>query len=182
MSSPPLSLPDFELETYFSKWEFAAEHHLTASDAESMSLSALLAMGDDSEREAFDQLHLGYTPTWGTPLLRVTVAATYLTVEADDVLAFAGAGEAIYWAMQLFTEPGDHVIVTVPNYQSMESIPVAAGVELEGLELWSGTGSDLRWTLDLNRFEAMLRPNTKLVGVNFPNNPTGFVPATATRE
>jgi aspartate/methionine/tyrosine aminotransferase len=176
MSSHPLSLPDFELETYFSRWEFAAEHHLTASDAESMSLSALLAMGDQSDREAFDQLHLGYTPTWGTPQLRAAVAATYSTVETDDVLAFAGAGEALYWAMQLFTEPGDHVIVTVPNYQSMESVPVAVGVDVEGLELWAGTGSDLRWTLDVDRFESMLRPNTKLVGVNFPNNPTGFVP------
>ncbi len=96
------------------------------------------------------------------------------------MLAFAGAGEAIYWAMQLFTEPGDHVIVTVPNYQSMESVPVAAGVDVEGLELWAGTGTDLCWTLDLERFEAMLRPNTRLVGVNFPNNPTGFVPDGAT--
>ncbi len=60
MSSHPLSLPDFELEAYFSRWEFVAEHNLTASDAESMSLSALLGMGDDSDREAFDQLHLGY--------------------------------------------------------------------------------------------------------------------------
>jgi aspartate/methionine/tyrosine aminotransferase len=176
MNSRPLSLPDFQLETYFSQWEFAAEHHLTASDAESMSLAALLAMGDDSDREAFDQLHLGYTPTWGTASLRETVAATYSTVEIEEVLAFAGAGEAIYWAMQLFTEPGDHVIVSVPNYQSMESIPVAAGVAVEGLELWAGTGSDLRWMLDLDRFESMLRSNTKLVGVNFPNNPTGFVP------
>lgn len=176
MSSHPLSLPDFALETYFSKWEFAAEHHLTASDAESMSLSELLALGDDSEREAFEQLHLGYTPTWGTPLLRETIASTYETTTSDDVLGFAGAGEAIYWAMQLFTEPGDHIIVPIPNYQSMESIPVAAGVEVEGFELWTGTGSDRAWTLDLERFEAMLRPTTRLVGVNFPNNPTGFVP------
>jgi len=171
-----LPLPDFALETYFSQWEFAAEHHLTASDAESMSLSALLALGDDADREAFDQLHLGYTPTWGTPRLRETVAATYTTVQTEDVLAFAGAGEAIFWAMQVFIEPGDHVIVNVPNYQSMESVPVAAGADVEGLALWAGTGADLRWTLDLDRFESMLRPNTRLVGVNFPNNPTGFVP------
>ncbi len=169
-------LPDFELETYFSRWEFAAEHHLTASDAESMSLSALLALGTEEDREAFDQLHLGYTPTWGTPLLRQTIADTYDTTESEDILGFAGAGEAIFWAMQVFTEPGDHVIVPFPNYQSMESVPVAAGVEVEGFELWSGEGADLEWTLDLERFEAMIRPTTRLVGVNFPNNPTGFVP------
>jgi aspartate/methionine/tyrosine aminotransferase len=64
----------------------------------------------------------------------------------------------------------------VPNYQSIESIPVAAGVQVDGLPLWTGHGSALRWTLDLGRFESLLRPNTRLVAVNFPNNPTGYVP------
>lgn len=169
-------LPDFKLETYFSTWEFTAEHHLTASDAESMSMAELLALGTDEERAAFEDLHLGYTPTWGTPALRVAVAASYQGMEADDVIAFAGAGEALFWAMQLFVEPDDHVIVTVPNYQSIESIPLATGVDVEGLPLWTGEGEDLVWTLDLDRFEAMLRPNTRLVSVNFPNNPTGYVP------
>lgn len=169
-------LPDFKLETYFSKWEFTAEHHLTASDAESMTLAELLAMGTDEERVAYENLHLGYTPTWGTNEVRAAIADSYKGIESADVLAFAGAGEALFWAMQLFAEPGDHVIVTVPNYQSIESVPIATGVEVEGLPLWSGEGSDLRWTLDLDRFERMLRPTTRLVSVNFPNNPTGYVP------
>lgn len=74
------------------------------------------------------------------------------------------------------SSPGDHVVVTVPNYQSIESIPQATGVSVDGLALWTGSGSALRWTLDLDRFEALLQPRTKLVSVNFPNNPTGFVP------
>jgi hypothetical protein len=37
-------LPDFRLETHFSKWEFEARYHMTASDAESMSMRELLAM------------------------------------------------------------------------------------------------------------------------------------------
>ena len=37
-------LPDFRLETRFSKWEFEARYHMTASDAESMSMRELLAM------------------------------------------------------------------------------------------------------------------------------------------
>ena len=167
----PASLPDFALETYFSKWEFKAEHHLTASDAESMTLSELLSFGTAEDREAFENLHLGYTPTWGTDAVRDAIAGSYENAKPADVLAFAGAGEALYWAMQLFIEPGDHVIVTVPNYQSIESIPVAAGVDVEGLPLWTGSGSDLQWTLDLDRFEAMLRPETRLVSLNFPNNP-----------
>lgn len=173
-------LPEFALETYFSRWEFAARHHLTASDAESMTVEQLLALGSDDDRTAYGQLHLGYTPTWGTAALRTAVADSYVGVEAADVLGFAGAGEALFWAMQLFVDAGDHVIVTVPNYQSIESIPVTAGVQVDGLPLWTAEGSRLRWRLDLDRFESLLRPNTVLVAVNFPNNPTGLVPDRAT--
>jgi len=171
-----LDLPDFTLETYFSRWEFVAEHHLTASDAESMSTAELLALGDERDREAYEHLHLGYTPTWGTEELRRAVAGSYDGLEAEDVLAFAGAGEALFWAMQLFVEPGDHVVVTAPNYQSIETIPRATGISVSGLPLWSGQGPDFRWVLDLERFQSLLRPETRLVSLNFPNNPTGFVP------
>ncbi len=53
-------LPDFKLETHFSKWEFKARYHMTASDAESMSLSDLLSMATHREREEFEGLWLGY--------------------------------------------------------------------------------------------------------------------------
>jgi aspartate/methionine/tyrosine aminotransferase len=171
-----LVLPDFRLETFFSRWEFKARFHLTASDAESMTTAEVLALGDDNDREAYEQLHLGYTPTWGTDALRHAVAGTYQNMAPEDVLGFAGAGEALFWAMQLFVSAGDHVIVTVPNYQSIETIPITSGVDVEGLPIWTGEGADLTWTLDLDRFAAMIRPETSLVSVNFPNNPTGFVP------
>lgn len=169
-------LPDFALETYFSKWEFSARHHLTASDAESMSVKELLALGTDADRESWEQLHLGYTPTWGTDALRSAIAGTYENLREANILAFAGAGEALFWAMQLFIEPGDHVIVGVPNYQSIESVPIATGVDVEGLPLWSGQLDANNWCLDLNRLTSMIKPNTRLVSVNFPNNPTGLVP------
>ena len=53
------TLPDFKLETYFSKWEFQAKYHLTASDAESLSMRELLAMATPEERDEFDKLWLG---------------------------------------------------------------------------------------------------------------------------
>ncbi len=59
------TLPDFRLETHFSKWEFKARYHLTASDAESISMRDLLAMATPEEREDFEGMWLGYTETWG---------------------------------------------------------------------------------------------------------------------
>jgi len=54
---------DFALEVYFSKWEFAAKHHLTASDAQSLSLRELLVLASPADRGRFEELHLGYTQT-----------------------------------------------------------------------------------------------------------------------
>lgn len=166
------NLPEFRLETYFSRWEFAARHHLTASDAQTRSVGELLALGTEDQRAEFEALPLGYIPTWGTERLRRAIASTYSRCSADDVLVFAGAEEALFWVLQVFLGPGDHAVVTVPNYQSLEAVPLAAGADVTGLLLDEGAG----WAPDLDAFRAALRPTTRVVAVNFPNNPTGAVP------
>jgi aspartate/methionine/tyrosine aminotransferase len=67
-------------------------------------------------------------------------------------------------------------VATVPNYQSLEAVPLAGGADVSGWPLWRGSGAELSWTLDLDRLRSLLRPDTRLVAVNFPNNPTGYVP------
>jgi aspartate/methionine/tyrosine aminotransferase len=175
-----INVPDFALEVYLGRYEFTARHHLTASDAQTLSISELLALGNEQDRAEFENLGLGYISTWGTRPLREAVASTYDNLDADDVLMFAGAEEAMFWAMQMFVDSGDHAIVTVPNYQSMESVTIATGAKVSGLSLWEGAGSSLTWQLDLDRLNALIQPNTKLIAVNVPNNPTGYVPDPAT--
>ncbi|MBB6474607.1 aminotransferase class I/II-fold pyridoxal phosphate-dependent enzyme [Sphaerisporangium rubeum] len=165
-------MPEFRLETYLSRWEFAAEHHLTASDAETLTVAELLGLGTEDDRRAFMEQPLGYIETWGTGRLREAVAATYETCGPQDVLAFTGAEEAIFWVMGVLAGPGDHVIVTVPNYQSMETVPLTSGAEVTGVPLDPADG----WRLDVEAVRAAIRPSTKVVAVNFPNNPTGAVP------
>jgi aspartate/methionine/tyrosine aminotransferase len=164
------TLPDFRLETHFSKWEFAARYHLTASDAESLSLGALLDMASPEDRKAFETVHLGYTETFGAPDLRQAIAATYEQRNADEILCFAGAEEGIYAAMRVLLSPGDHAIVVTPNYQAAETIPLAicavTGVPLEAEDNWS---------LDIDRVAAAIRPETKVISINFPHNPTGKI-------
>ena len=82
----------FALEVFFSKWEFTAKHHMTASDAESMDLSELLSLASDDDRADFETLWLGYTETWGAPAFRDEIAKTYETLDAHNILCFAGAG------------------------------------------------------------------------------------------
>jgi len=164
------ALPDFRLETHFSKWEFKARYHLTASDAESISMRELLAMATPDEREGFEGLWLGYTTTWGADDLRETIAATYEKQSLDSVLCFTGASEGIFAANNVILDSDSHAIVVTPNYQSHETLPQAicsaTGVPLD---------PDEGWSLDIDRVAAAIRPNTRLVTINFPHNPTGAI-------
>lgn len=164
------ALPDFRLETYFSRWEFSARYNLAASDSQSMALSTLLELASPEDRAAFESLHLGYTQSYGAPELREAIASTYDEREAADILCFAGAEEGLYIAMRVLLEPGDHAIVVTPNYQSAEAVP-AAICEVTGVAL----DPDDRWSLDIDAVSAAVRPNTRLISINFPHNPTGKI-------
>jgi aspartate/methionine/tyrosine aminotransferase len=162
------TLPDFRLETHFAKWEFRAKYHMTASDAESLSMRDLLAMATVGEREEFENLWLGYTETFGAPDLRETIAELYPSRSADEVLCFAGASEGIYAANRVILDEGSHAIAITPNYQSHESLPLAI-CDTSGIPL----DPDDNWSLDIDRIAQAIKPNTRLVTINFPHNPTG---------
>ena len=164
------TLPDFRLETHFSKWEFKARYHMTASDAESMSLPDLLSMASPEDRAGFENMWLGYTETYGAPDLRAAIAQTFAKQQAEDILCFAGASEGIFAANQVLLEKDSHAIVVTPNYQSHETMPLAI-CEVTGVPL----DPNDNWSLDIDRIAAAIRPNTKLVTINFPHNPTGAI-------
>jgi aspartate/methionine/tyrosine aminotransferase len=163
---PPL--PDFALECHFSEWEFRARYHLTASDAQSMSLTELMALASADDREAFQSLWLGYTETRGAPDLRAAIAETYDERSGQDIVCFAGAEEGIYATLNTILDRDAHAIVATPAYQSLETLC---------LSLCDTTGIPLdpaqSWQLDIDRVAAAVRPNTRLVVINFPHNPTG---------
>lgn len=163
-------LPDFRLETYFSKWEFSARYHMTASDAQSMTTAELLDMATPGQRQAHENLWLGYTETFGDPELRDIIAGLYWQMQRADILCFAGAEEGIYIAMHALLEKGDHAIVVTPNYQSSETIPLSI-CDVSAVALDPDDG----WSLDIDAVSAAIRPNTKLISINFPHNPTGKV-------
>ncbi|MBL8298664.1 MAG: pyridoxal phosphate-dependent aminotransferase [Rhodanobacteraceae bacterium] len=164
-------LPDFRLESYFSRWEFNARHHMTASDAQTVQLTELLALAGDAERERWEQLSLGYSETWGSEPLRAAIAAGYDGLDAADILTFAGAEEGIYCALRVLLDKSHHAIVSVPNYQSMETLALDCAGSVSGLALQASNG----WQPDIDEFKALLQPNTRVVALNFPNNPTGVI-------
>jgi aspartate/methionine/tyrosine aminotransferase len=167
-----MRIADFALERYFARWEFAVEHLLCASDVEGYAMADVIALADDETRALWDGLRLGYTESMGHPLLRTEIASLYDSIEPDDVLVFAGAEEAIFCLSNVVLGPGDHAVVTWPGYQSLYEVGRAAGAEVTLHEL----REDQRWGLDVERLIAALRPETRLVVVNAPHNPTGMLP------
>jgi aspartate/methionine/tyrosine aminotransferase len=168
-----MRIDDFALERYFARWEFAVEHLLCASDVQGYPMTELLALADDETRGLWDGLTLGYTESTGHPLLRREIAALYETIEPDEVLVFSGAEEAIFCLLNVVLGPGDHAIVTWPGYQSLHEVGRAAGADVSLHELYESDD----WSLDVERLVAAIRPNTRLVIVNAPHNPTGMLPS-----
>ncbi|MCZ7572476.1 MAG: aminotransferase class I/II-fold pyridoxal phosphate-dependent enzyme [Ardenticatenaceae bacterium] len=165
-------IPDFKLERYFARWEFAAPYILCASDVEGYRLDELLALADDEHRALWQKLTLGYTEAPGHPLLRAEIATLYQNVAPANVLTFAGAEEAIFVLMNVLLGPGDHAVITWPGYQSLYEVARATGAEVMLLPLEHADG----WALHLEALQRALRPTTRLIVVNFPHNPTGALP------
>ncbi|HSP80985.1 MAG TPA: aminotransferase class I/II-fold pyridoxal phosphate-dependent enzyme [Myxococcaceae bacterium] len=167
-----MRIPDFKLERYFAKWEFKAPYLLCTSDLEGWRMGELLALADEEGRERWEELTLGYTESAGLPALREEVARLYRGVGPGQVLTFAGAQEALFVLMNVLLGPGAHAVVTWPGYQSLYEVARATGAEVSLLRLREEEG----WRLDVEAVRRELRPETKLVVVNFPHNPTGALP------
>lgn len=166
-----MKINDFKLECYFEKYEFTAPYLLTQSDCESMTTKELLAYEPGSEEGFMDQW-LGYTETWGDPQLRAEVARLYKTMGSENILIFHGAQEAIFDYMNVILDEGDHMIAQFPNYQS--AYEVANTIADCGYSKWKIRDDGEKWVLDFDELESLVKPNTKLIAINTPNNPTGY--------
>ncbi len=161
----------FKLERYFARHEFSAPFLLCSSDCESMRLRELLAL-EAGAAERFESIWLGYTESLGNPELRQSISTLYEHVLADQVLVHAGAEEAIFNFMNVALNPGDHVVVHAPYYQSLGELARSIGAEVSE---WQGD-PEHAWQLDLEVLKSAINTRTRVVVVNFPHNPTGFLP------
>jgi aspartate/methionine/tyrosine aminotransferase len=166
-----MKMEPFKLERYFAKHEFSAPYLLCTSDCESMALEELLAMEPDAD-EKFKSLWLGYTESLGHPELRRAIASLYEKIISDQVLVHAGAEEAIFSFMNVALQPGDQVVVHAPYYQSLGEVARSAGAEVAE---WRGEPEN-GWQLDIGCLKQALTDRTRVVVVNLPHNPTGYLP------
>lgn len=165
-----MKIRDFKLEVYLDKHEFSAPYLLTQSDCESMSIKELLGFEKDAE-ERFLNSRLGYTEVSGNPELRKVISELYTAMKPKNIIVHAGAQEPIFNFMNVLLDKGDHVISQFPTYQSLFEVANAIGCEVSK---WTIEQSENGWVTDINKLEQLIQPNTKLIVLNSPNNPTGY--------
>jgi aspartate/methionine/tyrosine aminotransferase len=164
-----MQINDFRLERYLAEYEFTAPRLLCTSDCETLSIGELLAKDPDAAEE-FAQLSLGYTESAGNAGLRSEIAQLYQTAESGDILVCAGAEEAIFCTMHAMLNPGDHVIVQFPAYQSLYEVAHAIGCTVSR---W-GMNDSRGWRPDIEELKALITPKTQGIIINTPHNPTGY--------
>jgi aspartate/methionine/tyrosine aminotransferase len=114
-------------------------------------------------------LLLPYGDHLGLSRLRDLIAAEGVGLRSDDVLVTAGASAALFTVSSALLDRGAHALVCAPNYATNLETPFAVEADLERLELRFEHG----WHLDLDEAASRLRPDTRLVSVTYPHNPTG---------
>lgn len=126
--------------------------------------------------EAVKPLGLGYCPNAGIPAVRAAMAA-YLArqqgtaVGAGQVVMTVGAAGALVSFFRAVIEPGDEVICPAPYFVEYGSYCGHFGGVLKPVDSVAADG----FRLDFAAIEAAIRPNTRAILVNSPNNPTGCI-------
>ncbi|SET07157.1 Aminotransferase class I and II [Natronincola peptidivorans] len=166
----------FKLERYFAIYEFTAKYLLSPSDCESLSMQELIDGADEESLQLWQQLKLGYTESKGHPILRQEIAKLYQNITIEDSITVVPE-EGIFIAMNAILQKGDHVIVMDPIYQSLSELPKSLGCSVSN---WKVEFKEEQWHLDIDFLERNISKNTKMIIVNFPHNPTGYLPSRET--
>ena len=130
----------------------------------------------DAAKRALDEGYTHYTPNAGIPEFREAIAEYYkdfykVDVEVDNILVTAGAYEATYLAFQSILEQGDDVIIPDPAFVCyVEDAKIAeAGIIRIPLR------EENKFRLNPDELVEAITKRTRMIVINYPNNPTGAV-------
>lgn len=167
-----MKIPSFQTEIYFGEYEFTKPYQLSSSDCESMTLGEL-ADAAGSSLEELGKTRFGYTETQGDRTLR-TLIARESDSSPDEVVVLGSPIEGIYLGFRTLLEKGDHVVVLTPAYDALLNLADHVTGNVSRWQLKQGSKG---WSLDWDALESLVTPKTRLIVVNFPHNPTGFLPS-----
>ena len=149
------------LEEWFDEYQYAVDYDIGESAVKYLTMEEV---GVD-----LGNLPLRYGHHMGRPDLREVIAQQYPGLSGEQILVTQGCSEAIFIVMMALLKPGDQVVVEQPNYPSLYEIPRGLNCDVVEWEL----RHDQQFRPSPEELPQLVTPETKLVVLTHPNNPTG---------
>src|SRR5438128_6996215 len=163
-----MKLESFAMERMQSTYENQVEFNLSESGVHPLRLGELV--DDGAARDELLSEPLRYTQSNGTIALREAIAALYPGATRDHVQVTNGGSEANYVTTWNLVEPGDEVVMMVPNYMQTWGLARAFGATVRE---WPLVDGNRVWSVDAEALARVTTPRTKMIVICNPNNPTG---------
>lgn len=176
-----MKIKPFAVEEWMNEYETGARYNIAETCVDSVSLDTLFALtGVDRETflSDFCASRLTYGDILGSDALRSGVSRLYRTIRPEQVVPTHGAAGANHHVFCSLISPGDRVVSIMPTYQQLYSIPEAIGAQVTLMHLRQENG----YLPDLNELRRLVTPETKMICLNNPNNPTGALMPTELLE
>lgn len=126
--------------------------------------------------DAYDQRRVRYGPAKGVPELRQALAR-YASkkfgakISAENVMVSPGARFAIFAAVTTLLSPADEMIIIEPAWPAYRECAMHAGIKVKSVHTTLADG----WTPSPQKIASLITAHTKMIVLNYPNNPTGKV-------
>ncbi|KAH6878153.1 pyridoxal phosphate-dependent transferase [Alternaria rosae] len=172
-----VKIEEFAVESWMDAYETKCRYNIAETCCASISVDQLRELSENKDQPVFDTSRvLNYGAIRGSDDLRNNLARLYSAkvtnpLSPDNILITPGAIQANYLTAYALAGPGDHVICHYPTYQSLYEVPKQLGAEVD---LWKATPEN-KWVPTIDELKSLIKPNTKLIIINNPNNPTGAI-------
>lgn len=176
-----MKIKPFAVEEWMNAWETGAKYNIAETCVDSVSLNELFEIsGEDKEKflEDFCKKRLTYGDIEGYPAFKQGICKLYKTITPEEVVPTHGATGANHHVFYSLISPGDRVISIRPTYQQLYSIPESYGADVQIIDLKKENG----YLPDIEAIRWLAVPETKMICINNPNNPTGALIDTSLME
>jgi aspartate aminotransferase len=126
--------------------------------------------------EVYEKGFLKYGQARGMPIFRDALAK-YVSkkfstnVTENNILVSPGARFSIFTAITTLLNPGDEIIVIEPAWPAYKDCALNAGIKVRTIN----TTLEDKWEPSLEQIKNIINSNTKMIILNYPNNPTGKI-------
>ncbi|MCE9652846.1 MAG: aminotransferase class I/II-fold pyridoxal phosphate-dependent enzyme [Nitrosarchaeum sp.] len=126
--------------------------------------------------EVFDKGFLKYGQARGMPSFRNALAKYVnkkfnVKVTEENFLVSPGARFSIFTAITTLLNPGDELIVIEPAWPAYKDCALNSGIKVRTVT----TTLEGKWEPTIEQIQKVINPNTKMIVLNYPNNPTGKI-------